>query len=55
MVGGENMVDNYSVRVYCSQCETNQIMRVPKGKPKDVAEDMKCPNCGIAGEIELNY
>ena len=49
------MVDTYAVRVYCRQCETSQIMRVPKGKPKDVAEDMKCPNCGIRDDIQLDY
>ena len=49
------MVEEYSVRVYCNQCETSQIMHVRKGHPKEEAEDMKCPNCGITGEIQLNY
>ena len=49
------MADTYSVRVYCSQCETAQLLQVRKGRPKDEAEDMKCPNCGMTGDIELDY
>jgi len=49
------MADTYSVRVYCSQCETSQLIQVPKGHPKDEAEDMKCPNCGMRDNIDLDY
>ena len=49
------MTDTYSVRVYCGQCETSQLMQVQKGHSKDEAEEMKCPNCGMRGEIDLDY
>lgn len=48
------MAETYSVRVYCNQCETHQIVQLAKGHTKDEAEDKKCPNCGLA-ELELDY